>query len=237
MPRACADAFPPHGSVLERYAAMFDAVEINSTFYRRHRSSTFQRWAASVAPSFRFAVKVPRSVSHESRLRDCDAQIATFLADVSALGPRLGPLLLQLPPSQAFDPDLVGPVCAALATGAPSSVACEPRHASWFTADVDRWLAERRIARVAADPPRGPLGGEPGGWPGLAYWRLHGSPRIYYSAYPAAELEARAARIAGSAAPQTWCIFDNTATGAATADALALSRRVSSSFQGRSRPL
>jgi uncharacterized protein YecE (DUF72 family) len=104
-------------------------------------------------------------------------------------------------------------------------VAAEPRHAGWFTPAADALLAEWRVARVAADPARVPAAAEPGGWPGNAYYRLHGSPRTYYSAYDAAFLDALAPRLAAAPAG-AWCIFDNTALGAATADALGLLARL-----------
>ena len=79
------------------------------------------------------------------------------------------------------------------------------------------------MARVAADPAVVRQAAEPGGWGGLVYYRLHGSPKVYYSAYPAAYLDALSRAIAGAAgAAPVWCIFDNTAIGAATADALTL---------------
>jgi uncharacterized protein YecE (DUF72 family) len=91
---------------------------------------------------------------------------------------------------------------------------------------VDAFLAERRIARVLADPARHPGGERPGGWQGLAYLRLHGSPRTYYSSYDDDILRALAARIAESLRQEqpVWCIFDNTASGAATHNALTLQR-------------
>jgi uncharacterized protein YecE (DUF72 family) len=85
-------------------------------------------------------------------------------------------------------------------------------------------LRDRRIARVAADPARVPSAAEPGGYDRIVYYRLHGSPRVYYSAY-SPEVLADVARWLDEKAAQgivTWCIFDNTALGAATADALAV---------------
>jgi uncharacterized protein YecE (DUF72 family) len=222
IPRAVADAFPPDGSILERYARVFNAVEINSTFYRSHRPATFERWAAAVPSGFRFSVKVPRSVSHEARLLDCKAPINAFLAEIASLGPTLGPLLLQLPPSLPFEARPAGEVCARLMQGDRHALCCEPRHVSWFTPQAEEWFARRGIARVAADPARHPGAGEPGGWRGLAYWRLHGSPRMYFSPYAPATLASLAARMSEGPAPEIWCVFDNTASGAAGADALAL---------------
>jgi uncharacterized protein YecE (DUF72 family) len=116
----------------------------------------------------------------------------------------------------------------------------EPRHASWFVPEADALLAARHVGRVAADPARVPAAAAPGGWPGTVYYRLHGSPRVYYSAYDTAWLDALAAQLRaaalatggperGRAAPDAappWCIFDNTAAGAATANALDLLGRL-----------
>jgi len=130
---------------------------------------------------------------------------------------------VQLPPSLAFDAGTVTAFLAALRRSYDGPVACEPRHPSWFAAEADRLLSDHEVARVAADPAVVPQAAEPGGWGGLVYYRLHGSPQIYHSAYAAESLEALASRLAEEAttAP-SWCIFDNTAFGAATADALAV---------------
>ncbi|QXQ08534.1 DUF72 domain-containing protein [Sphingosinicellaceae bacterium] len=211
-------------SHLERYAARFDAVEINSSFHRPHRRATYARWAASVGPGFRFAVKLPRTISHDRRLVDCGDLIERFAAEVDGLGDRRGPLLLQLPPSLAFDPGVVAAFLRQLAAGPSGSIACEPRHASWFTPAADALLTAAGVARVAADPARAAGAETPGGWPGLAYFRWHGSPHVYRSAYPAAVLAAHGARLAALAAAgvPSWTIFDNTASGAATGNALEL---------------
>jgi len=222
IPRPVADRFPQVGSGLQRYAARFDAAEINSTFYRPHRASTFQRWRETTPDGFRFAAKVPKAVTHESRLVDCQARLAAFVAEVAALGEALGPLLVQLPPSFAFDRAVAEPFFAELRDVFDGQVACEPRHPTWFEPPVDALLRAFRVARVAADPARVAEAAHPGGWTGLGYWRLHGSPRMYYSAYGPAALEALAAEVSRGEADEAWVIFDNTTSGAAAADALAL---------------
>src|SRR5438067_5165479 len=93
-----AGRFPPEGSQLERYAAVFPAVEINSSFYRPHQPATYARWAASVPPGFRFSVELPKAISHEARLRDADALLDRFAFEVNHLGAKLGCVLVQLPP-------------------------------------------------------------------------------------------------------------------------------------------
>jgi uncharacterized protein YecE (DUF72 family) len=167
-------------------------------------------------------VKLPRSITHEARLVDAMSLAAAFRAEVQPLGDKLGPLLVQLPPSLAFTGDVAAPFFAGLRGIWPGAIVCEPRHPSWFDEDADLLLTAHHIGRVGADPARRPAAATPGGWPGIAYWRLHGSPRIYYSAYGDAALAALAAAVKACTADQIWCVFDNTASGAAAADALRL---------------
>jgi uncharacterized protein YecE (DUF72 family) len=221
IPKEHASAFPAAGSHLERYSAIFNVVEINSSFYRPHRTATYERWAASVPEDFRFAVKVPKAITHERRLKDVGDLLDRFLSEVGGLGCKLGPLLVQLPPSLSFLTGVADCFLSDLRSRINGSIVCEPRHASWFTQEVESLLAELQIARVAADPAPVSGAGEPGGWRGLAYYRLHGSPRIYYSPYSPEYLAANAERLVRDAAAEVWCIFDNTAAFAATNDALA----------------
>ena len=226
VPSRYAAELPPGGSHLERYARRFDAVEINSSFTRPHQPKTYQRWAQSVPSGFRFSVKLPKAITHEARLADCGALLDGFIGEVTGLGDRLGVLLVQLPPKLDFDRAVADRFFRALRRRLDVPVACEPRHASWFTPDVDAWLAKRRVARVAADPAPVAGAGEPGGWNGLAYYRWHGSPRIYYSDYAELALTALGQRLDARRRQgvPTWCILDNTASGAALGNALALLR-------------
>jgi len=100
----------------------------------------------------------------------------------------------------------------------------EPRHAMWFTSEVNGFLGEHRIARVAADPKPHPIAGAPGGWTDLVYYRLHGSPKMYYSAYSREVITETSSILVDhvSAGASAWCIFDNTAAFAATGDALSV---------------
>ncbi|NUO73447.1 MAG: DUF72 domain-containing protein [Frateuria sp.] len=222
IPKAHAAAFPTGSSTLERYAQVFDCVEINSSFYRPHRPTAWRRWADSVPADFRFAAKMPRAISHECRLRACDGPVAAFLDQVGGLGDKLGWLLLQLPPSLGFDASVALPFFERLRERHGGPLACEPRHPSWFRGEVDRALRQLGVARVAADPAREPRAAVPGGDRRRIYLRLHGSPRMYYDAYAPAMLERIARGL--QRAPPAWCIFDNTALGHAAADALALRR-------------
>lgn len=229
IPARTAAAFPSEGSGLERYASRFDCVEINSSFHRSHRLATWRRWAESVPGEFRFSAKLPKEITHKRRLADCSAPLAEALAEMAGVGDRLEILLVQLPPSLVFEPAVAEIFFAALRSGWTRGIACEPRHPSWFGPEADGLLANRRVARVAADPALVPAAAEPGGWRGLAYYRLHGSPATYRSSYDDGRLEALAARLAAAAVP-TWCLFDNTASGAATADALKLKALMSHSL-------
>ena len=143
------------------------------------------------------------------------------MSEIRALGDKLGPLLVQLPPSLRFDAEVVEAFFTTLRDSFTGGVVCEPRHASWFTDKAEHMLYAAQVGRVAADPALVPQASQPGGWPGLVYERLHGSPEMYSSDYSAAFLErlAQTVRATAQAAP-TWCIFDNTALGAATAQAV-----------------
>jgi len=230
IPKAHAASFPPSGSHLERYAQVFNAVEINSSFHRPHRRDTCERWASSVPEGFVFAVKAPKTITHELRLVGAEAELDEFLGQAGGLGKKLGPLLVQLPPKLGFDADTVRAFLAALRARHDGDVVCEPRHPDWFAERADDLLAQFRIARVAADPAVVPAAAEPGGWQELAYIRLHGSPRVYWSDYAPDQIDRFAEKLVRAAkdARSAWCIFDNTAAGAATGNALAMRERVGS---------
>jgi uncharacterized protein YecE (DUF72 family) len=227
IPKQHAPFFPPRGSHLERYALRLTAVEINSSFRQPHRRATYERWAGAVPQGFAFSVKAPKMITHELRLHGADATLDEFLAQVTGLGNTLGPLLFQLPPSLEFDPQIAASFFAALRTRFDGSVVCEPRHKDWFALRADDLLKEFRIARAAADPPVVAAAAGPGGWSGLHYFRQHGSPQVYYSDYGPEQLERLAQRLAAAQDDcPAWCIFDNTAAGAALVNALALQERV-----------
>ena len=226
LPRQHAGLFPAEGSHLLRYTGGLNCAEINSSFHRPHRRKTWERWAATVPDKFRFAVKLPKAITHTAGLLNTGALLAEFMAQVTGLGEKLGPLLVQLPPKLAYDEGVAHEFLTTLRELHSGSVVLEPRHASWFMPAVDRTLRGFEVARVAADPPKGsPLAALPGGFRRLEYWRLHGAPRTYYSEYSEAfltEFAASLQRRSPAAGAGTWVIFDNTALGHATANALAL---------------
>ena len=224
LPRAEQEQFPGTGAHLERYAARFPVVEINSSFHRSHRAATWLRWRDSVPESFRFSVKMPKTITHTHKLHDADELAGAFLAEAGALGDKLACVLVQLPPSLVFDAAVAKEFFEKLRQRTHLLIACEPRHESWFEMDADGLLATYEVARVAADPARVSAAGAPGGWRGFSYYRLHGSPKVYYSAYSAEFIDALASRLRedGSNEGTVWVIFDNTTLGAATRNALDL---------------
>jgi len=223
LARKFAPEFEGQGTHLERYALRLGAAEINSSFYRPHRPATYAKWASSVGSGFRFSVKIPKSITHESRLVDCSELLDKFLLEVTALGSALGCLLIQLPPSLSFDARVAGRFFDSLRARFSGHVVIEPRHESWVSAN--ELLVDQHIGQVAADPVRLSNGAQPSGWAGVRYWRLHGAPRIYYSAYETPWLEHLVKRIEAMAGDvPTWCIFDNTARDAALGNALPMQR-------------
>jgi uncharacterized protein YecE (DUF72 family) len=229
--RETADAFPGEGRHLERYARVLGCAEINSSFHRSHRRAVYERWAASTPPDFRFAAKLPRAVTHDRRLRRVREPLRAFLDEAGGLGERLAVVLVQLPPSFAFESRPVRAFFALLAEMYTGAVVCEPRHPTWFTPAADRALVAARVGRAAADPPCVPEAMRPGGWLGadgdgggaVLYHRWHGSPRMYWSRYVPDWIAARADDLRRwPAAADPWCLFDNTASGAAIANAIEL---------------
>ncbi|HVF83493.1 MAG TPA: DUF72 domain-containing protein [Sphingomicrobium sp.] len=227
IPREVGDRFPPDGTTLERYSQTLTCAEINSSFHRPHRASTWQRWRDSVPDDFRFSVKLPKTITHQHRLLDCTEPLVAFLKEANGLGDKLGVLLVQLPPSLAFASKVASAFFADLRSRTAVPITCEPRHPTWFDQPADCMLAEWQVARVAADPARVPAAADSGGWQGLSYWRLHGSPIMYRSSY-SDRIDHYANRIAEDhIASASWCILDNTASSAALPDALSLHEAMS----------
>jgi uncharacterized protein YecE (DUF72 family) len=221
LPKVVRDRFPDDGTLLARYGRRLPAVEVNSSFYRQHRQSQYAKWASEVPEGFRFAVKMPRWLTHNQRLRSHEG-LDEFLDEVAGLGGKLGPLLIQLPPKLDFEPQAVEAFFDALRQRFDGDVALEPRNAGWFEAEPEEVLKRYRIARVAADP--APVEGaeSPGGYTGLAYHRLHGSPRKFYDAYGTQFVAELAERLQAATEPaEAWCIFNNTANESGFEDALA----------------
>jgi uncharacterized protein YecE (DUF72 family) len=211
------------GSHLYHYSRTLSCVEVNSSFYRAHRASTWARWAREASADFRFSIKAPKTITHESKLCHVEGLLKAFLEQIEPAREKTGPILFQLPPSLVFETCLAEEFLGGLRTLYEGEVALEPRHATWFTADVDHLLEKFTIARVAADPPKGsPEAANPGGSTNLVYYRLHGFPRTYYSNYEEPFLAGLAARV--RMLSNAWIIFDNTALSCAYPNALRFAR-------------
>jgi len=223
IPRSAGHRCGGSGTHLHRYARAFNCVEINSSFHRPHRPETYARWAGSTPAEFRFSVKVPKEITHVRRLRQSRAPLRRFLDETSALGAKRGPLLVQLPPSFEFDARVTARFFSLVRSLYDGPLACEPRHPSWF-GGAATLLARYEVAQVAADPACTPAAREPGGWSGLVYYRLHGRPRTYWSAYSEQDVDGLATAVLDRSG-DVWCIFDNTAAGAAIENAWQLRRR------------
>ncbi|MDP9016735.1 MAG: DUF72 domain-containing protein [Candidatus Eremiobacteraeota bacterium] len=224
IPKVNREAFSTEGTALQRYAGVFNCAEINSTFYRPHRASTYERWANSVPENFAFSLKIPKEITHVRKLVACEDSLRRFIDETSALGQKRDMLLIQLPPKLAYERAVAEEFFSTLRAMYVGKIALEPRHASWFETGIERWLQAIDVCRVAADPVAVAGGDEPGGSAQFSYFRLHGAPRMYYSAYGPDRIAELARRL--SQTPNAWCIFDNTASGAATGDALALQNKL-----------
>ncbi len=227
IPREYAVSFASDGTHLQRYARTFNCCEINSSFYRPHRYDTWERWARSVPESFRFSAKLPRAITHDSQLNCTPDDLTAFLQQVRCVGEKLGVLLVQLPPSCVFEFRVAKRFFMLFRAQHAGDIALEARHASWFEPQPEALLREFRIAGVAADPACVPAAGRPTGFDQIAYFRLHGSPRRYYSSYSGEFLKVAARQIVDlPRKARIWCIFDNTAAGFATSNALQLREEI-----------
>lgn len=219
--------FYPEGAaqarLLEHYATRLSSVEINYTFQRFPTESLLRGWASKVPEPFVFALKLPRRITHEKRLRDCDADVDRFAKAARALGDRLGPLLVQLPPTMPADLDLLDGFLETMPPG--FRIAVEFRHPSWAGAPTDEALSARGASRVAAETDDSAAAtADPA--PGFAYLRLRAA------AYPDEALDRwrREVERLLSAGCDVFCYLRHDADGS---NALA-AERLRASIEGRS---
>jgi uncharacterized protein YecE (DUF72 family) len=227
IPRAAALRFDSQGTHLQRYSRRLRCAEINSSFYRPHTAATYTKWRDNTPQDFRFAVKIPRTITHELKLQNAREPFVTFLAQTDGLTEKRGPILLQLPPSLPFVASVVTQFLELVREVYTGPIVCEPRHATWFSPDVASLLDQYGVSRVAADPPPMVEATLPAGCPRAAYFRLHGSPRMYWSRYDETAIATLAATVRSiRTAEEVWCVFDNTASGAAIENAWELRERL-----------
>ena len=209
---------------LEYYATRFDTVEINNSFYRLPDRSTFASWRTHVPPAFRFTVKASRFLTHMKRLLDPDEPLQRLFSSVSGLGPRLGPVLYQLPPTLAIDLPRLDRFLRALRRSSSGTRlhVVEFRHPSWYIADTFELLTRRRVAMCLHDK-LGSVITEPIVGP-FVYVRFHGTTGRYHGSYPRRQLDRWAHLFAEQVhrGRRVFAYFNNDPEAVATANALTL---------------
>lgn len=211
---------------LRFYATRFPTTEINYSFYHLPKPETYRKWAAQTPESFVFAVKVSRRITHLRRLQDVGELWREFLGRARELGPKLGVLLHQFPPSFQRRLDLLAALlqqCRDLDAGQAARMAFEFRHASWFVPEVQEILREFGASMVVASSsryPQAPL--EPTA--SFVYLRFHGPGALFASSYSDEQLRDWAARIRRWLADglDVYAYFNNDAGGCAAANAARL---------------
>jgi uncharacterized protein YecE (DUF72 family) len=211
---------------LSFYAARFNTTEVNYSFYHQPRRSTYENWSAQTPEDFQFAVKASRLITHVRRLRGVEEEWQEFLSRASALGGKLGPVLLQFPPSMRADGKLLRRFLEA-PRPCPVRLACEFRHASWFDPEICELLREKQVALVVAHSERYPQAPALPAAP-FFYLRFHGPGQLFSSKYSEEELKPWAVRIRGwlAAGRSVYAYFNNDFQGYAIANAETLRRLV-----------
>lgn len=212
---------------LRFYAGRLPAVELNNTFYRMPRRSVVESWAAAVPEDFRFAVKASRRITHHKRLRDVGEEVAYLRSVLEPLGPRLGAVLFQLPPTLRADPERLDAFLALLPEGFPAAL--EPRHPSWDEPALRERLAARGVAQVVADTDEAPV-------EALVRTADWGYLRLRRGDYDDAALDAWAARLGASGWGRAFAFFKHEDAGAAPALARGLRERMEGAARAPLRP-
>jgi len=211
---------------LEHYGSVFDTVEVNATFYRLQRRSTFEKWAEQSPSEFSFAIKASRYLTHIRRLGDTGRGLDRFWDPVEPLreAGKLGPVLWQLPANFHRDAEALAGLLAAL----PRAAHCfEFRDPSWFEDEVFDLLRDHGSTAVLAHDVRRPLP-DFTPLPGPLYVRFHYGERGHRGNYSDSEIREWARRIAGwRSRHEVFAYFNNDWEGFAPANALELRRHLS----------
>lgn len=220
----------PKSRWLAAYAERFHTVEVNNTFYHLPRAETFAGWADGTPPDFVWAVKASRYITHVRRLRDCEQPVQLLWSRAVELGPRLGPILFQLPPSLAVDAPRLAGFLEARPPG--MRLAFEFRHRSWYRDEVLEMLDAAGAALVLADRPRARVPTlVTGGW---SYVRFH-QGRVEAPRYTRRKLRRWAVKISSLPTREVFVYFNNDTGGAAVRDALMLEELLAATGRGPSR--
>ena len=226
--------YPPHlpaSKWLDHYAGLFDTVEINNTFYRLPETATFASWRSQTPARFLIAVKASRFLTHMKRLRDPEEPLERMFARVAALGPRLGPVLYQLPGHFHADPARLEHFLRVLPRrltphGRRLQHVIEFRHPSWYTKTIFDLMERHEVALCLHDKTGSPISGP---WIGpCSYVRFHGTSGDYHGDYPDTQLRRWARRLAArqQEGSDVYAYFNNDPDATATRNALTLRRMV-----------
>ena len=207
---------------LRYFAQRFETVELNNSFYHLPEASSFERWREETPDGFVVAVKMSRYLTHLKRLKDPEEPVALFMERASHLGPKLGPVLVQLPPRMKADPERLEAALDAFPQGL--RVAVEFRDDSWFDDATRRVLEERGAALCLADSPRRATPAwRTADWGFVRFHEGVGTPQ---PCYEQSALTGWAKRIAGLWSPDedVYCYFNNDGRACALRDAIVFAR-------------
>ncbi|MGE5392152.1 MAG: DUF72 domain-containing protein [Candidatus Saccharibacteria bacterium] len=206
----------------------FPTVEVNTTFYHMARRTTFEKWKGEVGGGFKFALKMYRLFTHFKKLnldKEDEETLSGYLRNASVLGRKLGPILIQFPPSFSVELEKLGRFLSLIREqekelGQRFKLAVEVRHKSWFKEEVYDFFRDRRIAFVITNSPA---------WPSkvirtadFVYMRFHGRTKLFASNYTDAELKEWAETLKGLKAEEMYVYFNNDANAFAADNALTL---------------
>jgi uncharacterized protein YecE (DUF72 family) len=209
---------------LEHYAAAFDTVELNNSFYRLPEPEAFGAWRRRTPDGFLFAVKASRYLTHLKRLREPREPLDRLWSRAERLGDRLGPMLYQLPPRWHLDVSRLEQFAAALPSRRRQAI--EFRDPSWYGREILALLDEHRVALCLHDMPGSATRPEPIG--PFVYVRFHGATGKYRGGYSSQMLSAWATRMVdwANAGCPVYAYFNNDAGAHAVRDALRLREMV-----------
>jgi uncharacterized protein YecE (DUF72 family) len=216
----------PSKKFLSHYATVFNASEVNSTFYHLPRITTIESWISAVPPDFKFCPKVSQFLTHMKKLKDSEEPMSRFINAILSLKGMLGPILIQLPPSLKFDIDVIEPFFDLLKeVYSEYAFAIEPRHLTWFEPDSLDLLRKYKITfAISESGGRFPYGEFVTAK--NVYLRFHGAPKLYDSSYSDDTLKEYADKVKQwrKEGHDCWIFFNNTMHDSAIHNAHTIAR-------------
>lgn len=209
----------PQRRWFEHYASQFKTLELNVTFYRFPQLSTLQKWYGDAPADFRFSVKAPKAITHFKQFHGTADMLTSFYQTIkSGLQEKLGPVLFQFPPRFHYDEERLARVISQLDPAFDNVL--EFRHPGWWRDDVFEQLRQRGISFCGMSHPD--LPDEPIVTGPVAYYRFHGVPELYRSAYSDETLQGFVSKTEELKPDNVWCYFNNDAAVAAIPNAKSL---------------